>query len=279
MKPVAANETTSSSRDGVEQSYTVASVKRALDVLDSFAERRTWSLTELSKHLGLNKSTVFRLVATLTEQGYLSRDTESENYHLGPQLVALGNATMEYEQLAWKAAPPLQQLSQRTGESVHVGVVHDGAMVNVQIVEGSHVIRMQMEVGRRRPAHASALGKMILAYAPEEQVDAYLWSPGLLRFTPNTITDPEAFKVHLRQARQKGWVLDDEELEIGLRCVAAPVYDARGVVFAALSVSGPSFRITDARVTEIRPLVQSTAAVVSRLMGYEPDAEPAPEGA
>jgi len=256
-----------------EQSYTVTAVKRAMDILSAFADRRSWTVTELARELGMNKTTTFRLVATLTESGYLQREVGDDQVRLGPQLVALANDTMTYEQLAWKAAPPLQQLSDRTGESVHVGVVHDGSMVNVQIVEGTQVLRMHMEVGKRRPAHASALGKMILAHADDETLERFLWEKGLTPHTPNTITDPERFKQHLRAARERGWVLDDEELEVGLRCLAAPVRDQGGLVFAAVSVSAPSFRLHDERVKEVRPLVETTARIVSRLMGYTPKAE------
>lgn len=263
MKQVPVNETSAAQ----DPSYTVNSVRRALDILAVFAERSNWTVTEISRHLNLNKTTTFRLVSTLAEAGFLQRNSD-DSYRLGGQIASLANETLMYEQLSWKAAPPLQRLSERTGETVHIGVVHDFQMVNVQIVEGTHVLRMHAQIGNRRPAHASALGKMILAHAPNEHVEDYLWTVGLNPYTKNTITDPKVFREHLHEARERGWVIDNEELEPGLRCIAAPVRDNHGHVFAAVSVSGPAFRMTDARLLELQPQVVSTSVIISRLMGF-----------
>jgi len=161
----------------------------------------------------------------------------------------------------------LQDLARDTGETVHVGILYDGEAICVQAVDGTRLVRMHAFVGKRTPAHASALGKVLLAHRPDSDIDALIARTGLPRFTKYTITVPAALRTALQLVRQQGWALDDEEMEIGLRCLGAPIADHTGRPCASVAVSVPASRMEPARVQELIPLVQATARRISRMLG------------
>ncbi|MBY0335510.1 MAG: IclR family transcriptional regulator [Acetobacteraceae bacterium] len=247
--------------------YRLASLHRGLQVLDCFATRPSWSLSELCAHLGESKATIFRVLHTLEPFGYLTKDAATGRYALGLRLHALGASAMRQEQLRWQSLAPLQDLAQSTGETVHVGILHDGVVVTVQIVEGTHALRMHGTVGKRGPAHASALGKVLLAHLPEAELDAVIARHGLPRFTPHTLTTAEALRAALRRVRETGFAPDEEEQEIGLRCLAAPITDHAGRPSAALGISAPAARLDAARAAAVLPELRATALRISRMLG------------
>ena len=157
--------------------------------------------------------------------GYLQKDPAKARYSLGLRLHSLGSAAVRHQQLRWQSLPPLQQLAQQTGETVHVGVLFEGSVICVQAVDGTHMVRTESLLGKHSPIHASAMGKILLAYLPEHELDALLAGRKFARFTPKTITDPAALRRALHRVRVQEWVLDDEEMETGLRCIAAPILD------------------------------------------------------
>jgi DNA-binding IclR family transcriptional regulator len=252
---------------GARDPYLLASLHRGLEVLDCFAERETWTLSDLAAHLNQNKATVFRVLHTLEGFGYLAKDAATGRYALGLRLQALGAAAMRNEQLRWQALPPLQDLAEATGETVHVGILHDGVVVTVQIVDGTHAVRMHSAVGKRSPAHASALGKVLMAMLPDAEVDAVVARHGLPRFTASTITTPQALRERLHRIRLEGYALDEEEIEHGLRCIAAPITDRSGRPSAAVAISAPASRMEAARIAELIPRVKASAARISRMLG------------
>lgn len=247
--------------------YHLASLHRGLEALDCFATRGSWSLAELAQHLGQNKATLFRVLHTLEAFGYLAKDAATGRYGPGMRLNALGAAATRHESLRWQALPPLQDLAQATGETVHVGILHDGVVVTVQVVEGTHAVRMHSTIGKRGPAHASALGKVLLAHLPDAEVEAILARHGMPRFTPNTIVTPAALREALHRIRQDGYAPDEEEIEPGLRCLAAPIADRFGRPSAALAISAPASRMTPEAVAALLPQVKATAARIARMLG------------
>ncbi|MDF1790948.1 MAG: IclR family transcriptional regulator [Thalassobaculaceae bacterium] len=247
--------------------YIIASLRKGLDVIDCFGERESWSLTELSAHLALNKATVFRILHTLQEAGYLARDEDSGRYQLGMRFYSLGHTAVRHEQLKWQALPPLMTLAETTGETVYVGILYEGDAVVVQIVDGIELVRMHSFVGKRSPAHASALGKVLLAYMPDAEVDGYIAQYGLKGFTENTFTDPSAFREELRAIRDQGYALDREEMARGLRCIGAPITDHSGRPFATVSLSAPVDRMTPERIGALVPQVKDAAFDISRMLG------------
>ena len=247
--------------------YLIGSLRKGLEVIDCFAQRESWSLTELTGHLGLNKATVFRILHTLQESGYLSKDEDTGRYRLGMRFYSLGTTAVRHEQLKWQALPPLMNLAESTGETVYVGILYEGDAVCVQIVDGTELVRMHSFVGKRSPAHASALGKVLLAHMPDAEVDAYAATYGLKRLTDNTITDPARFREELRRIREQGYALDAEEMAPGLRCIGAPITDHTGRPFATISLSAPADRMTPERIAALVPQIKAAAFDISRMLG------------
>jgi DNA-binding IclR family transcriptional regulator len=246
--------------------YSIAALSAALDVLDRFGKREAWSLGALTQEVGQAKTRVFRILNTFEGCGYVQRD-ESGDYRLGPRAAALGLASVKYEQLRWRAIPPLQALAEQTGETAHVGILFGSDVVTVQLVEGTHDVRVHAAVGKRSPAHSSSLGKVLLAFYPEPEIDAYLRSAELKAMTPHTIVDPARLKQHLLEVREAGYALDNEERELGLRCIAAPITDHLGLVTASVSISAPTTRLGPGQTQELVPKVKECARMISRLLG------------
>jgi IclR family acetate operon transcriptional repressor len=247
--------------------YTIAALRHSLEVLDQFAQNESWSLGELTGAVRQGKSRIFRILTTFETSGYLVKDEASGRYRAGPRLVALSQGAVKYEQLRWRALPPLQMLAELTGETVHVGILFGDEVVTVQLVEGRHSVRMHSTVGKRSPAHSSSLGKILLAYFPEPEIDAYLGSVQLKPMTPHTLTDPVALKRHLLEIRRQGYAIDNEERELGLRCVASPITDRTGLVVASLSVSAPTTRLSEELALKLAPAVKASARTISRMLG------------
>lgn len=260
--------------DAARDPYLLGSLRKGLEVIDCFARQQTWSLAELASALGQTKPTVFRILHTLEEFGYLAKDPVTGRYALGLRFHTLGSAAVRQEQLRWQALPPLQDLARDTGETVHVGILYDNEAICVQAVDGTRLVRMHAFVGKRTPAHASALGKMLLAHQPDGQIDTLIANRGLPRFTRNTICDAAALHRVLRRVRAQGWALDDEEMELGLRCLGAPITDHTGRACASVAVSAPASRMDKPRIDELLPLVKATASRISRMLG-SPAAEAA----
>jgi IclR family acetate operon transcriptional repressor len=238
-------------------------LSRALLVLDCFGDREEWSFTELCRELGVHRSTVFRSLATFEAAGYLERNHASGRYRPGPKFLRIEKLLLQSEPVRWVALAPLQELGRRTGETAHVGVLWEGDAVTVQLVEGTHAVRMHSHVGKRAAAHASALGKSLLAYLPEEEIDAFVERFGLRPLTPRTVTEPGALKAALRAIRERGYTLDDGEYEEGLRCLGVAVPEPPDHPFAAVSVSGPRTRLTPERDVEIVGALRDAAGAIA----------------
>lgn len=258
---------TQPAQDGAKDPYLLASLHRGLEVLDCFATQHSWSLADLAAHLGQSKATVFRVLHTLEQFGYLAKDPATGRHVPGLRLHALGSAAVRHEQLRWQALPPLQDLAESTGETVHVGILHDGSVVTVQIVDGTHAVRMHSSVGKRSPVHASALGKVLMAYLPDAEVDSVIAAQGMPRFTERTLVTSEALREALHRVRLRGYARDEEEIEEGLSCLAAPITDHAGRPTAALAISAPASRMDPERVAALVPQVKATALRISRMLG------------
>lgn len=247
--------------------YLLGSLRKGLEVIDCFARQETWSLAELTAALRQSKPTVFRILHTLEDFGYLAKDQVTGRYMLSLRFHTLGSTAVRHEHLRWQALPPLQDLARDTGETVHVGILYDGEAICVQAVDGTRLVRMHAFVGKRTPAHASALGKVLLSHRPDSDIDALRTTKGFPRFTRHTITDPATLREALQRVRAQGWALDDEEMEFGLRCLGAPITDHTGRVCACVAVSAPASRMEPARIRELIPQVQATAKRISRMLG------------
>lgn len=255
------------SKEAPRDPYMLGSLRKGLEVLDCFARQESWSLAELCAELGQSKPTVFRILHTLEESGYLVKDVATVRYAPGLRLHSLGGAAMRQKQLCWQSMAPLQDLARETGETVHVGILHEAEAVCVQAVEGTRLVRMHALVGKRTPAHASALGKVLLAHRSEAELRRLFEGRALSCFTPHTITSLPALLAVLRQVRAQGYALDEEEMELGLRCLGAPIFGHGGFACASLAVSAPAARMDPLRLKELIPLLRTTAKRISSVLG------------
>jgi IclR family transcriptional regulator, acetate operon repressor len=243
------------------------SVTRALRSLELIGEAGELGVTELGRRLGVHKATASRLAATLADHGFVERDPVTERYRLGFALVALAGSAMSNLDLVRTARPVLEDLAERTRETVNLGVMAADAVVYLDQVTGTRSIVSVNWVGRRTPLHDTSNGKVLLAYADEADVERILSRP-LERATARTIVDPQELRGQLVQVRERGWAQTLEELEDGLNAVAAPVRDAAGTVVAALSVSGPAFRMAEVDLPRISRLAVDAANAISQRLGH-----------
>lgn len=246
----------------------VQSVDRALSVLEILAVRGEAGVTEIAGELGVHKSTAFRLVAVLENRGLVEQLADRGKYRLGFGIVRLAGATAAQLDLAQEGREVCEELAADVGETVNIAILDDDRAVNITQVRGRATISTHNWVGRGTPLHATSSGKVLLAHSPDAVREAVL-SGVLQRYTDATITDPGALQRQLEEVAARGWAATVEELEVGLNAVAAPVRDADGRVAAAVSVSGPSFRMTPASLGElVAPLVVTAADALSRRLGF-----------
>jgi DNA-binding IclR family transcriptional regulator len=250
-----------------QKSYKIKVVDKLLKILDLFNEKgKELTATEIHGLLKLNRSTIFRILNILEEAGYLERDRLTLKYRLGFKLSYLGSLVEGRAEIRNLAHPFLEELKEKCDETVHLVVLDHGEALYLDKLEGKKAIRVVSRVGWRLPAHCSGVGKVLLASLPEEVVQNVIKEKSLKRMTPNTIISPKALRTELGRIRKEGYAIDNEEIEIGLKCIAAPIKDAGGQAVAAISISGPKERFGDAEMKRFIPLVKSTAEQISDVL-------------
>ncbi|MBO0761446.1 MAG: IclR family transcriptional regulator [Candidatus Dormibacteraeota bacterium] len=246
----------------------VEAADRVLRVLQAFGpHERDVSLGDLAQRVGLPKSSVHRLLVTLVGHGFVERDPSTRRYRLGVRLFELGSTVIHERGLHSAAHPVLEELSASTGETCHLAILSGLEAVYVYKVDGNSSITMSSRVGGRAPCHATSIGKVLTAWVGED-VLRQLRGHRLRAYTDRTITSARALEAELARVREQGYALDLEELEEGLRCVAAPVRDGSGRVVAALGIAGPRRRFQDGHLDRVVPPVVQAAARLSRNLGY-----------
>jgi DNA-binding IclR family transcriptional regulator len=243
------------------------SVRRAVSALEQIAEAGELGVSELGRRLGVHKATASRLVATLAERGLLERDPHTEKYRLGFGLIRLAGAAMAGLDLVRTARPVVEDLAEATRETVNLGVHSGDAVVYIDQVTGTRSIVAVSWVGRRTPMHCTSNGKVLLAAMDDAERERQL-AGELVRATPKTVTDRDVLRGQLRDVAKRGYAQTLEELEEGLNAVAAPIRQADGRVVAALSVSGPAFRMRPVDLPRIARQTMEAAAAISRRLGY-----------
>ncbi len=252
--------------------YRIKVLEKALAVLELFDEPgKELTVTEIGERLGIHKTTAFRIAAVLDGSNYLEKAPGSMRYRLGYKIFHLGSLVEGSAELKRRARPILEELKQECDETVHLVVLSKGEALYLDKIEGRKTVRVVSRVGMTLPAHCSGVGKVLLAHLPDEQVESIVQAKGLKRFTPNTITDRRALRAELLRIRERGYALDDEEIEIGLKCVATPIEDASGTVIGALSISGPAFRFEG---KEAERLIAQALRAATRVSGAMKGAAP-----
>lgn len=227
-------------------------------------------LRAIAEQTKLNKSTAYRFLAHLEREGYLVRDSTGA-YLLGPRLVHLGSGSTYQSTIRKVSRPTLEELWRQTGETVNLGVLDGREILYLDVIESPHSFRLVSQIGMRRPLHCTALGKAILAWQGANFRDELLAAAKLEKFTPHSITRPSELVAELGRVQRRGYALDDEEVELGARCVAAPILDSSGQVVAGISVSGPTTRMTRTRTLQVADALKAAALEMSTHLGYQSD--------
>ena len=250
--------------------YIIQAVSHALDLLEQFHDDvDELGVTELSKRLKLHKNNVFRLLATLESRNYIEQNRVTENYRLGLKTLELGQTFIKQMGLLRQSRPVLESLVQQCNETTYVAILKEFHIIYLDVVETDLTVRVVPRVGARLPAYCTAAGKVQIAYMTDEELTNYLPAKEMKRFTPNTITDREELKKHLALVAKQGHAIDNEELDVGVKCVGAPIRDYTRRIIGAVSISGPSMRFTDARLEkELIPLVIQASEEISAKLGY-----------
>ncbi len=228
-----------------------------------------WGLRELAQATGLNKSTVFRLLAALEAEGLVMRNPLSGGYRLGVELIALGGCAVRSHPLRVVSRPVLEALAQESDESASLEVLVGMQVLIVDEVSSRHPMGMSQDVGSRLPGHATATGKLLLAALPPAESNALLELP-LVSLTEETLVERDRLRSQFELIRHQGFATAVGELEQGFVAVAAPIYDRERVMVAAISVGGSAVRLTPERLPAVTSLVQMAARQISRQLGYWP---------
>lgn len=248
--------------------YRIQAIERAVAILNAFsAEEPELGVTEMAERLGLHKSTVHRFVVNLEAAGFLERDSRSGRYRLGLRIFELGGLVMKGMNLWDEALPFLEGLVRDTGETGHLAVLDGGEAIYVERVEARRALRVPSAIGRGYPAHATNLGKVLLADLPKPELRELVSRKGLHAYTPNTITSLADLEGELDRIREQGFAVDNEEYDEGLRCVGAPILDHSARVVAAIGIGGPVTRVTPERIEPLAEVLREAADGLSRRLG------------
>jgi IclR family KDG regulon transcriptional repressor len=251
--------------------YVVQSVDRALDILESFDfSAEELGVTELAQKLNLHKNNVFRLLATLEVRGYIEQDRKSGNYRLGIKTFEIANVFLHHLGLRRQARPILEELVNKCDETANLAILDGSDVIYILMHETSQTVRIVLRLGQRLPAHCTAAGKAQLAFESADRLQLLFKDTPLRKLTENTIVRPEALREHLREVAKVGFALDNEEFELGVRCLAVPVRDYSHKVVASVGLSGPLSRFSMERIEkELVPLVKEAGEKISERLGYE----------
>lgn len=244
-------------------------VLRAFAILDLLVTKneRGLSLLDVSKHLHVSKSTAHRYLTTLEELDVVKRD-DRDHFGLGPKLIELAGAFLSNLDLRSESELILEKLSAQTDETVHLAIPSGNDVVYIAKVDSSHSVRMVSRIGTRNPMYCTALGKAIMANYPADRVNEII-NAKLDARTPDTLTSSKALHAELDLVKAQGFAIDDQENEQGVRCAGSPIFDYTGKVIGAISVSGPTSRMTKKRSIKIGSLVRNAALEISKKIGYQ----------
>jgi IclR family acetate operon transcriptional repressor len=252
------------------EQHSIQSVDRAVTLLEAIAEAGgETTLTELSRRTRLNISTCHHLLSTLVNRGYVAKVPVRRSYALGARILYLSNACLTQVDLPARAAPFIEQINEKTGETVHLAVLQGDAMMKVAKRESRHPVRVDTgTLGKSDAAHATASGKAMLAWLPEGEIKRVL-AQGMTRYTANTITEWPALIEELRHVRRDGYSMDREEFQPGVICVGAAIRDHNGAVVGAISASTPTMRASDEHLALVREEVTGAVRALSAELGAQ----------
>jgi DNA-binding IclR family transcriptional regulator len=259
----------------VSDASPATAVERALNILEAAAQRRDgFTNSEISRKLGIPKSSASYILRTLERRGYLRRETETGRYRLGLKILSLGGDAQANLDIADLALPLMRALVEKIHMTVHLAVLDQGEAVYIEKVEAPGFFKVNTWVGRRMFLHSTSVGKCLLAWLPKHEVEALVKGQGLKKRTPRTITTMTRLLADLEHAKRQGYAVDDEENSLGARCLGAPVFDVSGNVVAALGASGTLTQVDEASMPRVAEALQESARRISRQLQRSGGAAP-----
>jgi DNA-binding IclR family transcriptional regulator len=237
-----------------------------MKVLELLSDNEFLTVAQVARLMNINRASSHRFLSTLKEMGYADKD-DGSRYYLTPKVIELGMKVLDRFEIRKIARPFLQELSAKFNETINLGYFNDGAVLTIDKIDSTEILRMDAGIGGGEPAYCTSLGKAILAFLPERQLEEYLQATELLPFTANTVISKDKLKEELMQIKENGYAIDDEELSVGLRCVGAPLFDYNGQARYAISLSGPSIRMGSTKIEEMRRELKKICQILSRKMG------------
>lgn len=254
---------------GMKQGVTIQSVERALQILEYLSGHVSEiGITDIAAYMGLGKSTVYGLVNTLVQEGYLEQNPDNKRYRLGLKLFELGCIVQERMDIREIARPYLKDLSEYFKMTVHMGVYKDQEVVYIDKMDAPDTRIVYSQVGKRAPMYCTGIGKAVLAQLKAEDIQWILEGQNLEALTPNTITEKERIFKELEEIRKKGYATDNEEVELGLKCVAAAIHDYHGKPVAAISISSSAVKMTEEKMKEAAAEIMKATLAISKKLGY-----------
>lgn len=257
----------SENQDKQQNRYMIHSIEKALDLIELLSERESASLIELVELLQQPKSSLYRIILTLENKGFITRSDEDGKYCLGYKHLTITKNLLEKNTLRGSAIPEMNRLVDLYGDTVNLGVLADHQVLYLEIIEGTYALRMTDRVGSKAPIHATAMGKVIATFVKEETRAKLIEQMTMERITPHTITDKNKLLLELEQIRSQGYALDDQEIVEGARCIAAPIFDMFDRLVGSISLSGAIHRLSDEKILEMARTVKASANNISRKLG------------
>ena len=250
--------------------YSIETLERGLSVLSLFSnDTSELTLTEISRAADINMTTSLRIASTLEGAGYLRRDPETKRYRPSLKVLQLGFSALRSMDIRQSARPYLELLSKETGETVSLAVLDGLEIVYVDRIRNRQIVGVVLGMGSRLPAHCTSMGKAMLAYLPEDRLKTRLNGADLQACTGNTISETDSLEADLAKVRRRGYAVNNQELAVGLRAVAAPIWGEHGQVVAAINISGSTETISRSRLKQdLVPLLSTTSAEISQSLGF-----------
>lgn len=246
----------------------IQSVDRAMQVLEILRKEKKSGVTEIGNKLGVNKSTAFRILSTLEDKGFVEKDDVTSKYKLGIRLIKFSNSVINDLDITKIAKPLLRELVEMTGESAHLCILSKSKAVFIDQVKSSEVINVSAKIGGEEPLYCSAVGKSMIAFLPEKQLNDLIDIQKFIAFTPRTITSRQVLLEQLEKIKEVGYAVDDEEINSGVRCIAAPIRNFKGKVVASVGISCPANRVPIESIGQYSEAVKKIATSISGKLGY-----------
>jgi len=242
--------------------------KKIFTILEELCIDGDFGVSELSTRLSIGKSTIHRYLSILKDLGYVEQNEKSNKYYATLKTFELGSLVLSRVKLVKVARNQMEELSKKVHETINLALFEAGKVLYIDKIESAETLRMDLAVGRTVPAYCTALGKVFLSHLKDDELEDYLNNCVLKANTGKTITDASELKMHLKKVRKIGFAIDDRELDEGIRCIAAPIYDNSGNVAAALSISGPTIRMKIEQIAALSNLIKEVTRDISQKLGF-----------